>query len=139
MNLSVHLAQTELATLTQLATLDRRSPDSVAEILLRHALLDCRTIECLRLRVDSLPDDQGGLPSESRQNLGVIDTIMEILKEAKFKNHLLTVDEIHKEVVRRCGSGSRLTVLAQLSRLPTERNFKIKKIQTGKHHAFAAE
>jgi hypothetical protein len=139
MHVKLYLSPSEATLLTQLANADRRSPEAVAEILLRFSLTQCQTVQSFRERLDSLPEQTPTQELTHERSVGKIDAIVDILKEAKRKQHPLSIDEIHDEMVRRCGSGSRHTVTAQLSRLPKERSFAVLKMKSGKEARFAAK
>lgn len=73
---------------------------------------------------------------------GIIASIIEALDAAKKTKSMLTVDEIveklHKQFPNRPITGMATTVRAQLSRLPSEKEFKIKKLRDGRHVRYAA-
>jgi hypothetical protein len=100
MHVKLYLSPSEATLLTQLANADRRSPEAVAEILLRFSLTQCQTVQSFRERLDSLPEQTPTQELTHERSVGKIDAIVDILKEAKRKQHPLSIDEIHDEMVR---------------------------------------
>jgi hypothetical protein len=73
---------------------------------------------------------------------GIIATIMETLVKAKEKKGVVTVNDILDTLVKNFPSRDRasmaITVRAQLSRLPREKDFDIKKVRDGRTVSYAA-
>lgn len=73
---------------------------------------------------------------------GVIQTIMDILQVAKQQKQPVTVQET-AEILKgmfpeRYPEAMRTTVRVQLSRLPNERKFRIKKVRDGRNVRYSA-
>ncbi|HEX4154751.1 MAG TPA: DNA sulfur modification protein DndB [Acidobacteriaceae bacterium] len=86
---------------------------------------------------DDLVDD-----SISEGQVGIIDSIVKVLEQAKAENSPKTVDEIltflKKSFPARDPNGMLLTIRAQLSRLPTEKGFQILSSQEGRYKRYWA-
>jgi hypothetical protein len=73
---------------------------------------------------------------------GIISSIMSCLTEAKASKKFLTAGEIHQKLVKqfpdREATGMMVTVRAQLSRLPNEKDFAITKKRDGRVVTYSA-
>lgn len=85
---------------------------------------------------------QSRLNAETTAQPGIIADIMSILSEAKAQETMLTAngigDKLAEKYPERKLSGMMVTVRAQLSRLPRERNFPIHKLRDGHVKRYAA-
>lgn len=80
--------------------------------------------------------------AEQSAQPGVIASIMETLAHAKATEAMLTVNEIvgilQKKFPTRTAEGMTITVRSQLSRLPREKEFKVRKLRDGRVVRYAA-
>ena len=133
--------------LCELAEADGRNSSTVAEILLCHATLTCRDVSAFRSTLDKVrvqvqskgkQKPSHSNPTLGRSGRGVIEAIKSVLLDARQRNSMYSVQEILAKVVARCGNASIVTIHQQLSRLPREQGFEIRKSRDGRVMRYAA-